>query len=239
MTARLLMLVEGQTEETFVKRTLAPHLQRHDVHVSPIQLWTKRLPDGGGFRGGASRWRQIRQNLLPLMRDSDAWVSTLLDFYGLPEDFPGLPETLRGEGDPRAKAVALQERFAAAFEAHRRFIPFLALHEFEAWLFSAPDTVAAHFGTPALADELRDVVRQAGEPEFINHGRDTHPKRRLRDLTEHSERCYQETSDGPTLLEKIGIPAVRAACPHFHGWLKRLESLGAGAPGLPGALLPA
>jgi hypothetical protein len=218
---RLLMLVEGQSEEIFVKHTLAPYLAQHGVYVqSPIVLWTKRLPSGGGFRGGVSNWNQIRRSLLPLTRDGDAWISTLLDFYGLPDDFPGLQEAL-GVGDPREQVAALQERFATELN-HQRFIPFLALHEFEAWLFSAPDSVEAHFGKAHLADRLQTAVREAGAPELINHGSDTHPKARLHSLVGG----YKETSDGPTLLEKIGIAAVRAACPHFDGWLQRLEALG-------------
>lgn len=221
---RLLMLVEGQSEEIFVKHTLAPHLAQHGVFVeSPIVLWTKRLPSGGGFRGGVSNWNQIRRNLLPLTCDGDAWVSTLLDFYGLPEDFPGRREALSA-GDPHGEVVALQERFAAELN-HQRFIPFLALHELEAWLFSAPDVVEAHFGKAHLADQLQTVVQQAGAPELINHGEDTHPKARLHSLVGG----YKETSDGPTLLEKIGITVIRAACPHFNGWLNRLETLGGGA----------
>lgn len=221
---RLLILVEGQSEEIFVKHTLTPHLAQYGVFVeSPIVLWTKRQPSGGGFRGGVSNWNQIRRNLLPLTGDGDAWVSTLLDFYGLPEDFPGLQEAL-GAGDPRGKVVALQERFAAELN-HQRFIPFMALHEFEAWLFSRPDAVEAHFGKARLADRLETVVQQAGAPELINHGANTHPKARLHSLVGG----YKETSDGPTLLEKIGIAAVRAACPHFDGWLNRLEALGGGA----------
>lgn len=220
---RLLMLVEGQSEEIFVKRTLTPHLAQHGVYVeSPIVLWTKRLPDGEGFRGGVSNWSQVRKNLVPLTRDGDAWVSTLLDFYGLPGDFPGLTEALSA-GDPQVKVAALQDRFAAELN-HPRFIPFLALHEFEAWLFSAPDAVEAHFGKGHLANRLRSAVQQAGAPELINHGADTHPKARLRSLVS----AYKETSDGPTLLEKIGIAAVRAACPHFGSWLDRLETLGEG-----------
>jgi len=218
---RLLMLVEGQSEEIFVKHTLTPYLAQHGVYVqSPIVLWTKRLPDGGGFRGGVSHWNQIRRDLLPLTRDGDAWVTTLLDFYGLPEDFPGFPEAL-GAGNAPEKVIALQERFAVEIN-HQRFIPFLALHEFEAWLFSAPDTVEAHFGKAHLAQKLRNAVQEAGAPELINHGATTHPKARLKGFVGD----YKETSDGPTLLQKIGIPAVRGACPHFDGWLQRLEALG-------------
>jgi len=218
---RLLMLVEGQSEELFVGRALAPHLARYGVYVqSPIVLWTKRLSGGGGFRGGVSNWNQIHQNLLSPMRDGDAWVSTLLDFYGLPKDFPGLPEALRA-GDPHESVTVLQQRFAAELN-HPRFIPFLALHEFEAWLFSAPEVVAAHFKQKQLADKLRATVQKAGAPELMNHGVDTHPKAQLRSLVDG----YRETLDCPILLEKIGIAAIRAACPHFNDWLNRLEALG-------------
>ena len=218
---RLLMLVEGQSEEIFVKRTLAPHLARHGVYVQePVVLWTKRLPSGGGFRGGVSSWEQILKSLRPLAGDSDAWLTTLLDFYGLPEDFPGLQEAL-GAGAAHESVAAVQARFAAELK-HQRFIPFFALHELEAWLFSAPEAVGAHFGQAHLANSLQAAVRDAGEPELINHGVTTHPKARLHSLVPE----YKETSDAPTLLEKIGLPTIRAACPHFNGWLNRLEALG-------------
>lgn len=221
---RLLMLVEGQSEEIFVKQTLTPYLAERGVHVeSPIVLWTKRISSGGGFRGGVSNWNQIRKNLMPLTYDGDAWVTTLLDFYGLPDDFPGYQEAL-GPGDPRQHVRALQDRFAMEI-GHARLIPFIALHEFEAWLFSAPDVVAEHFNSVALAAKVRKAVEQAGEPELINHGPDTHPKARLRGMGA----SYKETSDGPILIEKIGIPAIRSACSHFAGWLDRLEALGQSA----------
>lgn len=90
---RVLMLVEGQSEEIFVKTTLGPYLEeKYCVYVSPIVLWTKRLAVGGGFRGGVSGWEQIRKNLLPLTFDTHAWITTLLDFYGLPDDFPGIDQ---------------------------------------------------------------------------------------------------------------------------------------------------
>jgi Domain of unknown function (DUF4276) len=213
---RLLMLVEGQSEEVFVKRTLAPYLAERRVYVQPIVLWTKRLDSGSGFRGGVSDWNQIRRSLDPLTQDSDAWVTTLLDFYGLPEDFPGYREA-REPGDPRQRVAALQQAFAEAIR-HPRFVPFLALHEFEAWVFTAPDKVAEHFGTPGLAAR----IRRAGDPELIDLDESSHPKARLRSMNTG----YKETSDGPTLLEKIGIDAIRGACPHFAAWLTRLEALG-------------
>jgi len=218
---RLLMLVEGQSEEIFVKQTLKPHLEQYGVQVHrPVVLWTKRLPSGSGFRGGVSNWNQIRRNLWPLLHDSDAWVTTLLDFYGLPMDFPGYAEACT-PGDRHQKVAALQATFAATMD-HPRFIPFFALHEFEAWIFSRPDIVGEHFGDATLTRRVRDAVSAAGGPELINLGADTHPKARLHSMGSG----YKETSDGPTLLNKIGVPAILAECPHFSQWLNRLVALG-------------
>ena len=218
------MLVEGQSEEIFVNRTLKPYLAARGVYVQrPIVLWTKRRPVGGGFRGGVSNWAQIRKNLMPLLRDGDAWVTTLLDFYGLPADTPGFAKA-REAGDPRRLVGALENDIADAL-GHPRLIPFLALHEFEAWIFSSPETVAGHFDHAPLAKKVRHIVTQAGDPELINHGEATHPKARLIALLSARASPYKETSDGPTLLGKIGISGIQAACPHFAAWLARLEGL--------------
>ncbi len=219
---RVLILVEGQSEEIFVKTTLGPYLaEKHRVYVSPIVLWTKRLVAGSGFRGGVSGWAQIRKNLLPLTFDTHAWITTLLDFYGLPDDFPGI-EQARGPGCVRERVNALQQRFAQEIN-HPRFIPFFALHEFEAWLFCAPQKIAEHFGDTRVGvlEELITAVEYAGEPELINHGENTHPKARLNKLGIG----YKETSDGPTLLSKIGVPSIKQACPHFSAWLEKLTCL--------------
>ena len=222
------MLVEGQSEEAFVKQTLAPWLAQRGVFVQgPIVLWTKRLPAGGGFRGGVANWAQIAKNLAPLLRDADAWVTTLLDFYGLPEDVPGLAEHKgHGAAQEQEQVIAVQAAMAQALGAPPRLLPFLALHEFEAWVFAGPAVVAQHFGSDTAAAKLTAVIPQPGGPEHINHGPATHPMARL------GQHCptYKKTSDGPTILAKIGIETIRAQCPHFSAWLARLEVLAAPTP---------
>jgi hypothetical protein len=221
----LLVLVEGQSEEVFVNRTLAPHLVAHGVFVAkPILIWTKRLPVGGGHRGGVSHYQQIRNSLNPLLRDKDAWVTTLIDYYALPADFPGVAGS-SGLADPRAKVAALTQAFAEDV-GHPRFLPFLALHELEAWLFASPRTVANHFNQAGLTGRLEAMTAAAGEPELINGDPATHPKARIRGVAP----TYKEVADGATILGKIGIEPIRAACPHFAQWLVKLEDLGIATP---------
>jgi hypothetical protein len=92
--------------------------------------------------------------------------------------------------------------------------------------------VAEHFGYAGLANTMQAAVLEAGGPEQINHGKNTHPKARLAGLVnsckESKTAFYKPASDGSTLMEKIGIEKVRAACPHFDSWLKKLEALGEG-----------
>ncbi|MBF0162550.1 MAG: DUF4276 family protein [Magnetococcales bacterium] len=214
---RLLIAVEGQTEERFVKDTLAPHLGERGVWAVPSIVETRP-----GFRGGVSTWHKVYTHIRKMGGDSNAWVTMLFDFYGFPTDTPGYDEAHQFD-EPRQRVLHLQEAIKAAID-HPRMIPFLALHELEAWLFCAPDPFADHFGQPQLAEQLRQVVMEAEEPERINHGKKTHPKAQL----ERIQPSYKEVADGATLLNKIGIGPIRAACPHFAAWLERLEQLGHG-----------
>ncbi|MCC6439942.1 MAG: DUF4276 family protein [Rhodanobacteraceae bacterium] len=228
---RLLILAEGQSEEVFAKRTLMPHLAAFGVHANVTILRTKRIMSGGGFHGGVSSYAKIRQNVLELLGDTNARVTTLLDFYGLPEEFPARAATLVAPGlTARDKAIRLQQAFSADI-GQPRFIPFLALHEFEAWLFSKPETVAEHFGNSALTAALTNILQQAGAPEAINNDPATHPSARVERLIP----SFKKTSDGPTIIHKTTLATIRAACPHFGEWLSALEGLGNPAGALPDA----
>jgi hypothetical protein len=224
---RLLLLVEGQTEENFAKQVLAPHLAHHGVYAKPTLTITKPFTAGGGHRGGVRSWGKLHNDLRRLLNDTNAWVTTIIDFYGFPKDFPGF-NAIQGARDALGKAELLENQVAEHFN-HSRFIPFLALHEFEAWIFSSPETVAKHFDCPDLANDMERIIGEAGSPEQINQGENTHPKMRLMDMV--NKKCqgfYKETSEGPTLMKKIGIDTVRTKCPHFNAWLTRLESLDIG-----------
>jgi len=87
---RILALVEGQTEEIFVRDVLDPHMARFDACVIPVLLKTKRVKSGGHFRGGVTSTAQVLGDIRRLLGDSNAaCVTTILDYYGLPSDFPG------------------------------------------------------------------------------------------------------------------------------------------------------
>jgi hypothetical protein len=212
---RLLVLAEGDTEELFVREILAPHLAKFGVYATATGVVSKRLASGKKITGG-NLWSNVRNSLIPLLQDSEAWVTTLLDYYGLPEGFPGL-----SSGERSAMHLkSMEQSLAEAINHPPRFIPFLVLHEFEAWYFASPNKVAEYYGQSKIAELMQQAADMAGGPEAINHGKETHPSKRL----EGYGVGFRKTT-AVALLKEIGIPAIRAACPHFAAWLGRLEAL--------------
>lgn len=82
---RVLVLVEGQTEETFVKRVLGEHLSRFGVYAAPTIAATKRVKSGKKFKGGVVSYARARRDLLRLLGDSGAAaVTTMIDYSSAP-----------------------------------------------------------------------------------------------------------------------------------------------------------
>ncbi len=215
---RCRLLVEGQTEETFANRTLLPHLYSlgfHEVSVTVVE--TKRTAGGEKFRGGVLSWRQLRNDIRLLVRDTGALVTTLVDYYALPVDVPGVA-TSEPSWDAR-QTVAHVEAAIADEINHANFLPNLMLHEFEALLYADPNAVGAHFDDEDVAARMMDDLRECSEPELVDDGPATAPSKRIM----RHRPGYLKTSDGPTILSDIGLPAIRAACPHFDTWLSHVE----------------
>ena len=218
---KVLVFVEGQTEETFVNVVLGPFLGAKSIYLIPVLARTKRTRDGRTFKGGiVSYRRQVRREILRLVGDSSAaLITTMLDYYGLPQDFPGMPNL--SAGSPREKVEQLEHAFRQDIGHQQRFLPFLTLHEFEALLFAQPE----QFGS-AFPDRRREAARLAEEvsrlpPEEINDGPDTHPAARIiRHLPN-----YRKPLHGPRIAKQIGLTIIREKCPHFDAWISHLETL--------------
>ena len=88
MTAQVVLLVEGQTEEAFVKRVLQPHIGFDAAYLTPIVVHTSRAADGSAFRGGGG-WAHYNRHLQTLLSQPHwSLVTTLIDYYGYPADAP-------------------------------------------------------------------------------------------------------------------------------------------------------
>jgi hypothetical protein len=216
---RLLILVEGQTEEAFVRDVLTTHLGAFEVHPTAVLLKTKRVKSGGAFRGGVTSAEQVLGDIRRLVGDSGAaGVTTMLDYYALPDDFPGM--STRPPGDAYARVTHVEQALAEAID-HPRFDAHLVLHEYEAWIFSNPDACSWVFDDPRVPAQLVGIATTAGGAERIDDGPTTAPSKRLAGVFS----AYRKTLHGPMAVGAIGIAALRAGCPHADGWFGRMEAL--------------
>lgn len=91
MSKRVLLLVEGQTEERFVKDILEPAYLSKNIYFYPTLLVTKRAKNGPNFKGGVTNFAKFHNDVQRLLNSAgNALVSTMLDYYALPNDFPGM-----------------------------------------------------------------------------------------------------------------------------------------------------
>lgn len=211
--SRVLVFVEGQTEETFVRDLLVPYFSRLGIYLTPILAQTSP-----GHKGGIVSYGKVKHQLTRLCRqDQGAYVTTMMDYYGLPNDFPGLDGRV---ADAHEQVVRLELALQQDIDAPN-FIPNLMLHEFEALLFSAPEKIAEWLDDQALLAPMAAIRAAFATPEHINNSPQTAPSKRILALVPH----YKKTVDGPLIAEDIGLDAIRAQCPHFNNWIERLLAL--------------
>lgn len=215
---RIHILVEGQTEEAFARDILRAHFLSLGVWLSYSIVATKRTKKGTKFKGGFTSYQNLKKQILLLLRDTSlVAVTTMIDYYGIPDDFPG-KATLQGQ--TCFDKVAYLEKACQIDINHRKFIPYLTLHEFEALLFTDPLAIAAAFGGIKVKKQLLAIRNSYSSPEEINDGPKTHPAARILALLPN----YRKRRHGPLIASNIGLATIRAECVHFNEWLNKLEA---------------
>ena len=210
---RLAIVVEGRTEEEFVKQVLSLHLSDHGVSTAPIIIGPP------GHRGGRVTVDRIAAHVQRLVQNFDA-ITTLVDFYGFQDRPTDDIDELQSHIDAACQPVA-----SRPLRADRMFA-YVQRHEFEALLFS---DVSAFRAAPISSDEaisrLESVRREYLSPEDIDDGRDTAPSKRINVALPG----YRKPTHGIAVAADVGIDAMKRECPRFAQWLARLESLASGA----------
>ena len=225
---RLLVHVEGETEEGFVNNVLAPHLyDRGFTGVSARLLGNVRQRS---HRGGVRAWNAVRRDIVNHLREDPACIATtMVDYYGMPKDGSrAWPGRSQAAGRPfREKAATVQnalseevsQEMGSSFN-QERFIPYVVMHEFEALLFSDCEGFSQGIGQPDLAQSFQAIRDEFDSPEEIDDSPVTAPSKRIEELVPG----YPKPLFGNLAAMEIGIVAMRNACPHFRNWLNRLET---------------
>lgn len=221
----LVVIVEGETEQTFVRDQLAAHLALHNTSAWPV------LPGRHRNHGGVKKWEVARQDIVRTLKEG-RYCSTMFDYYAMPADWPGRADAVRKPWKERASTV--EEKIHADITATmggsfnpKFFVPYVQLHEFEALAFADVGVLASvltpigRYSSEWLQQQFTAILSQAGHPEAINDGFETCPSRRISGVVP----AYKKRAQGPIVTSRIGIDVLRVRCTHFGEWLGRLEQL--------------
>lgn len=225
--ARLHFFVEGQTEQTFADTVLKPHLANFGVFMRKPTLIAHAHKKGKVHKGGGRNFLAMQKDIHTRLKEdsgSDVFFTTMIDLYDLPANFPGIEEAEKLRHIPYKRVEALEKSWFDETE-NRRFIPFIQLHEFEAYLFCDVSRFDFFFDDPdSEISVLRKIADQFQSPELIDDGQHTAPSKRVGgQFPEYED---SKPTIGSQIAERIGLDNIRSKCPHFDAWLERLEKLG-------------
>ena len=208
---RLAISVEGETEEGFVNRLIAGHLRSKGIETRPVLL------------GGNITVERLAQEMVNLLQQRYDFVTSLVDFYGF-----------RSKGNQticqlEASVFAEVDRLLRGNWDQRAIFPYIQPHEFEGLLFSDINcfsTLAILGVDDGCLRRLARIRNRFATPEDINDSRTTAPSKRIEALIPR----YRKRLHGPLVAEATGLGRIRAECPRFDGWVRRLEALPDSAP---------
>ena len=229
---RLLVHVEGETEESFVNEVLASHLRERGYSSVNARLVGNARQRSR--RGGIRSWPSVRKGIANhLKSDPRCVATTMVDYYGLPSRgpgaWPGRREAARLPFEQRAEHVekACMDDMTAGVPANlnlaRRLVPFVMIHEFEALLFSDCRRFAAGIEQRRAFRDLQAIRESFDTPEQIDDSPNGAPSKRIQAVIPG----YQKPLMGTLASLEIGVLAMRKECPHFADWLERLTGLAA------------
>ncbi len=213
MIRNIYVYCEGSTEEAFVNRVLAPYLAYSQIYCTPI------VCKSGGkhqktYRGGILSYEKIKHELILLCKQHQhEAVTTLLDFYGMPTETPGIDHQ---ETDIYTKIQTIERIIEEDIGMPNLNFHF-NLHEFEGLLFSLPEAFEM-ITEPEIVKKISQIRNDFDNPEYIDHGRDTAPSKRILQLIP----SYAKVRYGTELSEYIGIERMRKECPHFDRWIREI-----------------
>lgn len=209
---RLFIVVEGQTEEAFVKELMTPFFMQNGIYdIRPVLIQTSK-----GHKGGFVNYEHLKNDLLRLLKSQrqDVIVTTFVDFFRCPElpnqnDIDMLPSHIQ-------KVEAMEKSIYDDIN-DRRFIPYIQLHEFEALLFSSANGFEVYFDDQ-ISKEIQGIIDSFNNPEEINSSPETAPSKRLIRIIP----SYDKVIYGNIVALEIGLPVILSKCPRFKRWIDSL-----------------
>lgn len=208
---RLYIVVEGQSEQEFIKNVVAPYFSDFEIYsVVPILIRTSKQG-----RGGFVNYQHLKNDIENLLKSQkDIVVSMLVDYFRCPE----LPFAVEYDNiNDHSKRVNIMEQCIAKDIPDCRFIPYIQLHEFEALLYSSNSGFECYF-SEEQAKLTEEIITEFNNPELINSSPEKAPSKRLLKINNQ----YNKVVDGNLIALEVGMSTILTKCPRFNAWIQSL-----------------
>lgn len=213
MKKRLVFIVEGDTEVAFIHKRVIPYLMskgyRNAMNAQKITT-NKSLHK----KGGIARFEYLENEVRSVAAQGDILITTLLDFFRLPTNFPNYTADSHKISD-----IERGVRQGIDGVNVSLFYPYIQRHELEALMYTSMDGFEIVCDEKRELDQLRAIVEGYDNPEDINSGAETSPSKRLIKIFPK----YEKVLYGELIFEALEIDAIRARCPRFNDWIQILE----------------
>lgn len=226
MMRDVIVICEGQTEREFCRSVVAPGLHGANVSLAGTLVGKPQRK-----RGGIREWNVYKQEILSLAKQrSDRHIGVLVDYYAMPDSWPGRTTAPSKPHANRGLHVEDALRNDLESDIGDRFVPCVQLHEFESLLFVKPEATATSLASQAssssaewIAGKLSDVLQDCdGKVEQIDDSPATAPSKRLISILPR----YDKVAWGVLATNEAGLDDLRQGCPWLERWLSHLESIG-------------
>lgn len=206
---RLVFIVEGDTEIVLVQNLIVPYLVelgfRNAMHAQTIITNRKQHK-----KGGVVSYGKFKNEISRTLAQGNVIVTTFIDFFRLPNDFPGYTGNSLKVGE-------IEKAIHKDFGNDPDFIPYIQCHELEALMFSDRSGFELVIDDDLQLQQIDAIIKEFPNPEDINNSPDTAPSKRLKKIFN-----YDKTGDGELIFDMIGIENMINKCPRFAGWLESL-----------------
>lgn len=206
---RVAISVEGQTEDEFCKRILAPFFRNNEIDITSVIVTTKRQKCGTKHKGGCINLDRVKSEITKLLPNFD-YVTTFYDLYGF-------------DIDRVLTANELELEIGKLFNS-RKLIPYIQQYEFETLLFSQPSYYEEYFDENAKK-KFEEIINSCGGVEKINNSKETAPSKRISNIFSQYNEQYDKVFHGYSIIEDIGLEAIFSECTRFKSWVDKIQKL--------------
>lgn len=210
---RLIIVVEGKTEEEFVNEIIRPYFQSIGFYdITAIKIQTSK-----GFKGGFVNYQHLKRDIMRLLHESNTLVTTFVDYFRIPNNLPDFENCMKFS-QASERIICLEASIKSDIGYEGRFIPYIQQHEFESLLFTNSKSYSIYYDNNVVF-AIERIIVQYDNPEDINDSPTTAPSKRLLSIISN----YKKVTDGNLIALETGIEQIMIRCPRFRAWIELLQ----------------